>query len=174
MASTSGIQPPDNNWLSREYSDAQAQPLPTMLNVLTILTFVGSAFALVGLLFTFALAPIGYRNAVDAQSTLDQMPGTLRSMLGDTREAARLAYEYRTPIVLIGLLGLLLCFTGALRMRKRKKYGFYLYILGDLVPLVNLFFYTPSSLLTAIAYGFAYMIYLVFVILYATQLKYMQ
>ena len=27
MASTSGIQPPDNNWLSREYSDAQVQPL---------------------------------------------------------------------------------------------------------------------------------------------------
>lgn len=59
-------------------------------------------------------------------------------------------------------------------MRKLKKRGFFIYILGDLVPMLQLLFFSGLSSLVWIGYAFNIMIALTFIILYATQLKYMK
>ena len=169
MDSTRAKQPPDDIWLN-EYKDQ----LPPTLNVLTILTIIWSAFSALSHFASFAMAPFGYRNAVRNQDTIDNLPPLVRSLLGNTREAARLAYENRVPILLIGLVGVILCFIGALQMRKRKKSGFILYVLGDLAPLAAVFFTTVASTFAGISIGIGYGIITVFIILYATQLKYMK
>jgi hypothetical protein len=175
MSSTSGNQPPDHNWLGREFADAaQAESLPTMLNVLTILTIIFSAFGFLGALGSFALAPFGYQSAVNAREMTDQMPPFFRSLIGNGQEAARLAYINRVPIMVIAAIGAILCLFGALQMRKRRKIGFYLYVLGDLLPIANLIFFTTFSFISGFAYGISFAFALAFVILYATQLKHMK
>jgi hypothetical protein len=169
MDSTPANQPVDDVW-QNEYKDR----LPPTLNVLTILTIIWNAFSILSLFGSFALAPFGYRNAINNQDAIDNMPPIVKSLLGNTREAARLAYENRVPILLIGLLGVALCFIGALQMRRRKRSGFVLYILGDLAPIASLLFTTVASTFAGITIAFGYGIALLFVILYATQLKYLK
>lgn len=149
--------------------------LPTTLNVLTILTFIYSAFALASAVLIFAIAPFTYQNAVRNQSRVDQLPDVVRNLLGNSQvEAARLQLANRTPILLITLASVLLCFFGALQMRKLRKLGFTLYVIGDVLPLVNFIFFSSLSVLAGIGTAISFGIYLVFVILYATQLKYMK
>jgi len=172
MDSTPSSQPFDDIRLS-EYRDQ----LPPTLNVLTILTIIWSAFSFSAYLFTFLWAPISYRNAQHAQDTFDQMtqmPPFVRSLFGNTLEATRVAYVNRVPILVIGLLGALFCLVGALQMRKRKRSGFILYVVGDVLPLASLVFFTVMSLLAGIGAGVGYGIAIVFIILYAMQLKYMK
>lgn len=154
-----------------EYKD----PLPTMLNVLTILTFICSAFTFLIAFFIFAIAPFGYENALRTRGQMDQMPDFVKQLLGSNQvEAARLQLENRTPILLLTLVSVLLCFFGALQMRKLKKRGLGMYILGDLLPIVNIIFFSSFSALAGVGVALGYGINLVFVILYATQLKYMK
>ena len=78
----------------------------------------------------------------------------------------------RVPILLIALIGYFLCFYGALQMRKLKKMGFSLYVLGDIVPFATYIFIGTDTLtgsLAAFVVGVGILV--VFIILYATQLK---
>jgi len=59
-------------------------------------------------------------------------------------------------------------------MRKLKKPGFTIYIVGDVVPFISLCLFIGASTLTGFTGLFSIVITLVFVILYATQLKYMK
>lgn len=153
----------------------QWDQLPTTLNVLTILTFIYSAFAFASAFLIFAIAPFTYQNAVRNQGRMDQLPDFVRNFLGNNQvEAARLQLANRTPILLITLVSVFLCFFGALQMRKLKKMGFTLYVIGDVLPLVNLLFFSSLSLLAGIGTAIGYGIVLLFIILYATQLKYMK
>jgi heme A synthase len=147
--------------------------LPTTLNVLTILTFICSALAFTGAFFAFAIARFSYETALRNQARWDRIPIFLQSLLGSNHvDAARVLLENRTPILLINLVTVLLCFFGALQMRKLKKRGFIMYVLGDLLTILKLFFVSVSPL-AGVVYAFSYGIALIFVILYATQLKYM-
>lgn len=155
----------------REYKEQ----LPPTLNVLTILTFIYSAFAFVMAFFAFAIAPYSYRNAVQNQGAMDRLPDIVRNLVGSNQvEAARLQMVYRTPILLITLAGMVCCFLGALWMRQLKKRGFTLYIIGDVLPIVNLVFFTSISALAGISIAFFWGIAILFVILYATQFKHMK
>jgi hypothetical protein len=40
------------------------------------------------------------------------------------------------PLMVIGIAGILLCFVGALMMRKLKKDGYWIYVAGQILPLV--------------------------------------
>jgi hypothetical protein len=174
----------NNNLLSMAATSMQEHPgdifrpkrkdqLPTTLNVLTILTFICSALAFTGAFFAFAIARLSYETALRNQAGWDQIPIFLQSLLGSNHvESARLLLENRTPILLINLVTVLLCFFGALQMRKLKKRGFIMYVLGDLLSIVKLFLVSVSPL-AGVLYAFSYGIVLIFVILYATQLKYM-
>jgi hypothetical protein len=79
--------------------------------------------------------------------------------------------DNRLPILIIGLLGCFLCFYGALEMRKLKKTGFSIYILGDIVPFATGIFIGFDTFAT-ISYGVVLAITILFVILYSSQLKY--
>jgi len=154
------------------------EALPTTLNVITILTFIYSAFAFLSAFGSFLFAPYAYQASLvnqDRMQSLQQLPNFFKSLFGsDQVEAARLQFNNRVPILLITLAGVLLCFFGALQMRKLKKRGFTLYVAGDLLPLVIYIFLTHVSLIAGIGLAFTCGIALLFVILYANQLKYMK
>lgn len=156
----------DDNWLGE-----QGNTLPGGLNVLTILTFIWNG--LLGLLafFTFASAPANYQAM---QQNQDKVPDFMKRMMGPhPLETARLAAENRFPLLIISLIGYFLCFYGALLMRKRKKNGFSLYILGDIVPFAAGIF-VGFDILATVSALIGTAIVVVFIILYATQLKYMK
>jgi hypothetical protein len=146
-----------------------------MLNVLTILTFIGNGLGFIGAFYSYFSAASNYDKVVQAQDKIDQMPDWAKKMMGpDPVGNARRMLDNRLPIMLLTLVGCLLCFYGAWEMRKLKKTGFTIYIVGDIVPFISLFIFIGASALTGFTGIFTLIIVVVFVILYATQLKYMK
>jgi hypothetical protein len=159
----------DDNWLGET-----AVKLPGTLNVLTILTFIANGLGFIFSIWGFARAQANYDNTVKMQANLDSAPDWARKLAGPHPvESARAMLDNRLPVLIIGLIGCFLCFYGAWQMRKLKKMGFSLYILGDLVPFAMGIFIGFDQFAT-LSYGFVLAITILFVILYAAQLKYMK
>ena len=157
------------NWLE------EPKKLPSMLNVLTILTFISNGLGFITAFYSYFSAASNYDKVVQAQDKMDQMPDFVKNMMGpDPVGNARRMLDNRLPIMLLTLVGCLLCFYGAWQMRKLKKTGFTIYIVGDVVPFISLFIFIGASALTGFTGIFTLIIVVVFVILYATQLKYMK
>jgi len=151
--------------------------LPGSLNVLSILTFIGCG---IGLLFSFG----GFAFMEWSLKMMDKAQSDGNSKLSDKQindmENSRLIIEkmmaHKWPLILIGLVGIGLCFYGVLMMRKLKKDGFYIYTVGELLPTIAstvlLGFSTQFN--GVMSYVFGLVIPILFVILYANNLKYLK
>ena len=112
----------ENDFLST--NDFTNDKLPSSLNVLTILTFIGSGIGLIGSVYSYFTADKNYKTMQDTLSSgkLDEAPAVVKNMVSaDTLPMYQKMAENKTPILLITLLSLALCIYGAIQMRKRKK-----------------------------------------------------
>jgi hypothetical protein len=148
--------------------------LPSMLNVLTILTYVGCALGAIMSIWSYFSATTSYKLI----QSIESGPGTgsraLDSMMSSTMEMAKKQYDNRLFILLLALAGAALCFYGALQMRNLKKQGYLIYVVGEVLPIIsfavfvgfgNIFAATSMLLITLVA--------VVFIILYTTQRKFL-
>lgn len=157
----------------------EANKLPSGLNVLTILTFIGCATWPTGLV-AYVLQYFGAKKGLDAMEEMinsgkvDELPAFARSFYSpEMLEQSRIAYENRLPIFIIGLVSIALCFYGALQMRKLKKQGYLLYVIGQALPFIaSIIFIGFSSVTSTIALVFIGIVAL-FVLLYTMQRKYL-
>ncbi len=94
-------------------SDYPSKKLPTMLNVLTILTFIGCGL---GAISTFML-PLGCKFIDTIEET--------GKMKEEELDQLKLICANTTTIMLIAFVGIILCFVGAMLMRKLNKNGLY-------------------------------------------------
>lgn len=156
-----------------DYNTGQKQGLPGMLNVLTILTFIGCALGFIGGIWNYVRADKAYKDVLDAQDKLDQMPGWAKKMMGpEMVEMARKSMEYKLPIMLLTLIGAALCLYGAMEMRKLKKQGFILWAAGEFAPIVVSVIFLGMGMFSGFAMiGFLFPV--LFLVLYASQRKYL-
>lgn len=155
--------------------DENANPvLPTGLNILTILTFIGCA---VFGLFTL-LSPIIYKfflGIMDkAVSSGKELTEKELADMAAGRAAIELASANLVPGIIVSMIGIMLCLVGALWMRKFKKDGYWLYVAGQLIPVIGGFFLFGSKQYTGIgSYIIGIGIPLIFILLYTLQRKYL-
>lgn len=144
---------------------------PETLNVISILTIVGSGLAIASQFFGYFNAQRSYDEIVQAQDKINQAPDFVKKLVGpDPVGLARKTLENRTPMLILTVVAAALCIYGALQMRKLKKIGFPIYVIGELLPLVAYYiFIGPMGAFTLI---FSLLVAGVFIILYGTQLKY--
>ena len=151
--------------------------LPGSLNTLTILTFIGSGIGLLSSIYGFVSAKKSYETMEEVQGSdaFEKMPNFMKNMMGpDALEAARRAYENRFPILILSLVGLALCVYGAMQMRHLKKQGYYLWLIGEILPLITIVVFMGIGALTGIGGIIGLVIVLLFIVLYSTQLKYLK
>jgi hypothetical protein len=153
----------------------EEKKLPSLLNVLTILTFIGCAVELISGSLNLMNGRKNLDKLEELQSSgqLDNAPAFLKRFAGpEALENARLAYENRIPLFIVMVVGAALCFYGALQMRKWQKSGYYLWLIGEILPTL------ASVILIGIGFagnaGWFLIFPLLFIILYTTQLKYLK
>jgi hypothetical protein len=106
---------------------------------------------------------------------MDKLPDWAKNLQGpDPVGTARRLLDNKVPIFLLGLVATALCLYGALQMRKLKKSGFGIYTIGEVLPLLSGYLFIGESTLTGMRGVFSILFVALFVILYATQLKYMK
>jgi hypothetical protein len=167
-----------NNPDSFDNGEFDVPKLPSGLNVLTILTFIGSAFALYSTVSGFLTAETNYqkKDEVINQMKAPEVPAFVKGFLPPIEHLDEMftkSYENRLPIFILGLVATALCIFGALQMRKLKKQGFLFYVIGQLLP----FFTTVLFIGTFIFSGFLFMFFsvlsLLFILLYFFQRKHL-
>lgn len=152
--------------------------LPTGLNVLTILTFIGSGLQLLGVVFGFTGAKKNFeeKDKMLEQMNSGNMPGWAKSFMPDPAKYDELmtnAYENRIPIMLLGLIAVSLCVYGAIQMRKLKKQGFPIYVVGQLLPFISSALFMGTAALSGVAFMVGVGITVLFILLYLVQRKHL-
>jgi hypothetical protein len=150
------------------------QKLPGMLNVLTILTYIGCGLGLILSLYSYFTIGASAK-AMEMLGDLDTGGSSAASkLMGGAMEMVKKQYENRHLILILTLVAIALCFYGAMQMRNQKKMGFYIYTVGELLPLLTTLLFVGGGALGGFAMFLGAIIPVLFIILYATQLKHLK
>ncbi len=152
--------------------------LPMGLNVLTILTFIGSAIQVILGAVGYFGAESNYNNKdkLMAQMNSGEMPNWAKSMMPDPanyEEMVTKSFENRLPIFLLTLVAAGLCFYGALQMRKLKKQGYTIYVIGELLPFVTSVLFLGMFAFTGAMFAVGVGLVVLFILLYTMQRKHL-
>jgi hypothetical protein len=155
-----------------DFDEAVKPKLPTGLNVLTILTFIGCAWELYSTVNNF----IGGKKALEemekAQEKLAEAPAWARKLAGpEVQEMMLQSFNNKVPLLIIGLIAVTLCFYGALQMRKLKKEGYFLWLVGEILPFIGSVIFIPALFNTLFIYFSIFP--LLFIVLYTFQRKHL-
>jgi len=158
--------------LDKEIIDnASPKQRPVFITVLCILTFSGAGLTIITSLFSiFTMGQL--------ETTMNDMNDVFRN--GDIRMDFGNSYRWMKISYVLNLAGALLCLAGALFMWKLKKLGFYIYLVGQILPII-VSFMTMSSIKMGpfasfgIIASFIGMLFpIAFVIMYGLNLKHMK
>ncbi len=138
---------------------------PAFLTVLCILTWVGSGLGLIG-----GIMSLG------ASSTVSD----LGALSGDSAVGA--VADSIATMNYVNLICVILCILGSVMMWQMKKTGFYIYVLGELAPLVMSFIIVgelasmagPFAGMAAAGAFIGALFPIAFVVMYAVNLKHMK
>lgn len=166
------------NQENTNYDPNNKPKLPSGLNVLTILTFIGCALQLLSSAYGFLTAQKSYEGMDEVISKMnsEEMPGWAKSMMGSPenfREMITKSYENRIPILLLSLVAVGLCFYGALQMRKLKKQGYLLYVIGEVLPFLVQALFIGMFMFSGVTMIFFICITVLFILLYTMQRKHL-
>lgn len=157
-----------------DFTEEGKPVLPSTLNVLTILTFTWCAISALLIIATPAINKFFMGLMDKALTSGQEMSAKQLADIEKGKTALALSQANMVPLIAVGLIGVVLCFVGALWMRKLKKDGFWLYTAGELLPVITGFVLMGTAQLSgifAIIIGLALPI--LFIVLYATQRKYL-
>lgn len=162
--------------MEQNFFDENApKKLPSSLNVLTILTFIGCAIALIGGVWQFISADKSVQQLEAAMSdpNMAQMPEFMKSMMSEEALAtAKKQAANKIPLLAVNLIATILCFIGALQMRKLKNQGYLLYVVGELLPIIGMILFLGVASLKGFGL-IAIAIPLLFIILYTVNKKHL-
>ena len=154
------------------FTENQEQPT-SGLKVITVLTIIWSIISIIQSVWGYFTAEKNYENIKQMMTSgqLDDAPGFVKSMFNeDTLNNAAKMLDNKLPIMLCGLVGGVLCLLGAIEMRKLKKEGYFLWITGELLPLVSMLIFIGLSSIEGI--GLINLFFpLLFIVLYTVHLK---
>lgn len=149
-------------------------PVPSGIKTLTVLTFVGSGFLLLYMIFLPAITRFMLGVLEKATNSSQDLSATELAKMEKGKSVLELTQANMVPIMLTGVLGIGLCVWGAIWMRKLKKDGYWIYLAGEIMPLVVGFILLGTAQFTdafSIIIGLG--IPLLFIVLYTVQRKYL-
>jgi hypothetical protein len=156
----------------RDYLQAPLESRPSVpqgINVLTILSFIGSGFQVFGAIVGYFLIVYSVKSLPETRKmerSVEMKP--FSSFFKWSADATLKQYEYRVWILVISLFAAALCIVGAIQMRKRKKIGFTVYTAGEL--MLPLFTAVVIDIWSSL---FGMLVAVVFIVLFAVQRKHL-
>lgn len=149
--------------------------LPTGLNVLTILTLVWCAYELYTTVSNYFKGSKALEEMNEAREKMpENTPSWAKNMVGpDMVALVEKTIENKLPLLIIGLVAVALCAYGALQMRKLKKQGYWLWLIGELLPIVSAGIFIGTVFFKTF-FAFFLIFPAIFIILYSFQRKHLR
>jgi len=147
--------------------------IPPTINALTILTFIGS-----GLLFVFnAILPFILdfaKKTLDNAGSMSDLSSDKLEQIEKSRTLIELQQKNMVVLLITTFAAIGLCVAGAILMRKLRKDGFWLYVAGELLPLIVGAIIFGMAQFTGWGSYVSYLVPVVFIALYAGQMKHLK
>lgn len=166
-----------NDVLDDGYDGTFEKKRPVFLTVLCILTYISCGYAF--LMSLWRLATGG--DTEQSLNRLKNMPQFQDEVPEKIMKGIQKMAEWQVTADLLALGNVALCLAGALLMWKLRKSGFYLYVVGQILPFVSLFgmysvvqnvpIFGMAMLIVSI---FVALFAIAFIIMYAVNLKHMR
>ncbi len=155
-------------------NETETKKLPTGLNVLTILTFIWSAYELYSTVSNFFKGKAALAEFEKAQEKMAEAPAWVKKMAGpEMYEVLQKSIENKVPLIVIGLISIALCVYGALEMRKLKKQGYFLWLIGEILPYIGVAIFIGGVFFKTFIAWFM-IVPLLFILLYTLQRKHLR
>jgi hypothetical protein len=163
---------------SLDHDEFNRPTLPSFLNVLTILTFIGSAIQIILAVWGFFSSKSSYENKdkIVEQMSTPGAPSFIKKLMGDPQEfliTVTKSYENRIPILIISLVAAGLCIWGAMQMRELKKQGFLIYTIGEILGLLGSLVFVGIFIVKGIGFMFGAAVVILFIGMYAANRKHL-
>lgn len=167
--------------MENPFEEKQNSPVrPTFLLVICILTFIGSGWSVLSNLFSIftsgmmdsSLQMEQYSNMmgnIEGSGSSSFLTGFLNSSMEVLQATAAHAREIAVMQLVLSVISLL----GAIMMFQLRRFGFYLYTAAQILALFVLPYFAGFSTLVVIGMLWSAFISLIFIILYAVNLRYM-
>jgi hypothetical protein len=167
--------------------ETEPEKRPSFLTWLCILTFIGSSWAVISCIWSYttasqtaAMFSENVNNRKDSTHKPDSATATIEKKQGVFEGKIKASFskmlkeENIRKAAIGGLIASLLTLTGAILMWNLRRRGFYIYILGVLFGILVPFYLFGNDLIAIGATSFANFFGLVFIALYALNLKSMK
>lgn len=142
------------------------------LNVLTILTFIGSGIQIIMSAATPFLMSFSSKMMNKALEAGGELTPSQIADMEKAKAKMQLTTDNIIPLVSSGVIAGIGCIIAAIMMRKLKKDGFIIYAICELLPLVVGFIFLGLNQFDGIfSYILSIGIPVLFIVLYATQRK---
>ena len=157
-----------------ELNSEGKQIIPSGIKTLTTLTFIGSGLSLVIVGLTPFLNKLFLGFMEKARTSGSELTAKQIEDMEKGQAVMELKSANMIPLMVIGFVSIALCVLGAVWMRKLKKDGFWIYVGGELLPVVGNFILLGTDQFTGVSsVVMAVAIPLVFIALYFRQMKYL-
>jgi hypothetical protein len=154
----------------------QAKTMTATINVLSILTFIGCGIAFISAIWSLYSSGKSMEQIALMQEQVDQMgetSETAANIMLQSIDMVKKQYDNRYLLLIVNLLATGLCLFGAIEMRKMRKNGFYLWLTGELLPILITVAIIGFNLMGGIVLGASLLFAGVFIVLYGLQVKHM-
>lgn len=144
--------------------------LPSNLNTLTILTYIGCALGFIGSLYSY----FTICKSVEVMKNNDvELGGAFGNMIENAMLMAEKQCENRLVMLIITILFVGLCAWGAMQMRNLKKQGLLIYAIGELGLPIATVLVLGAGAMSGMVLITGLIVPVVMLILYATQRKFL-
>lgn len=167
--------------------DTEPASRPSFLTWLCILTFIGSGWAIISSAYTYVSANkyaniLSQQTVANTDSTYVDSTGAVHKIHDRNLFAEKMKTSFGKILDKDNLkkdaigkfIAALLTLAGALCMWNLKRYGFYIYIGGVIIGIIIPFYLYGNDLIAVGATSFGNFFGLIFIALYALNLKSMQ
>ena len=147
------------------------------LKVLTILTFIGSGYALIQSIwsyFTIDKSLAKMQEVMNNPDVFNKLPDVVKKMYSpEALDLIRKSIANKIPITILAVIAAVLCIYGAIQMRQLKMNGYYLYIIGCILPFIASYIFLGTAAFTGVMAWIFIGVTVLFIILYTAQRKYL-
>ncbi|MEA3425078.1 MAG: hypothetical protein U9R46_02405 [Bacteroidota bacterium] len=144
-----------------------------ILNVLIVLTFIGSSLNIISAIWQYETIEENMARMNHLLTNSDnKIPEFAKKFVNEnTLEMTKKLVQNKLPVLAVSLIGSLLCFYGAFQMRKLKKEGYYLYLMGAVFPFLTFPIFVGWNILSDRFVILNILLSLIFIIFYSSQRK---
>lgn len=151
---------------------------PTFLTVLCILSFIAGGWGVIGGIINLVSAPSADEVRAQMEGAMSGMGDVegaeaLGGMMNSMADTAIKAAENAVPMAIGGIIIALISLFGVWKMWNLQKQGFWIYVVACIASFILPMVFLGGGLLAALSSGIGGLISIVFIILYALNLKHM-